>query len=340
MRSPHRLALLVVLSSLAALGSLWLAERAARASPWPEAQPHASRAPTGSSNWTEDAVLDGEVDAEDLIGGARLGGARSGGARRRSGASAWVSLLGYTKQSLGQQEVGGAVVVGIPLDRIGGSGNGSGNKVVAASPSRPLELAHTEERATSPPAEEIRLSLAPLTARTAVAAAWRAAGLGVDDERLDAILTRARWSALLPEARLRATRYDDERFTTDASVDTSKLRDSTAANVGLEARLTWRLDRLVYADDEPAFERMRLERHDARGRIAGRVLDALFHWQRAELELRWAQAAARDAREAVRTRDELDALLRLMEAEATLDVLTGGWFGVWRAGASAVRKGR
>ncbi len=79
---------------------------------------------------------------------------------------------------------------------------------------------------------------------------------------------------------------------------------------------------------------MRLERHDARSRIAARVLEALFHWQRARLELRWAQNAAREAREPMRTRDEIEAALRMMEAEATLDVLTAGWFGTWRAARS------
>jgi hypothetical protein len=157
--------------------------------------------------------------------------------------------------------------------------------------------------------------------------------MGVDDGRLDAILARARWSALLPETRLRAIRYADERLYTDATGDVSRLRDSAGANLGLEARLTWRLDRLLYSDDEPSFERMRLERHDARNRIAAKALDALFHWQRAWLELRWAQSASREAGPSAggRTRDEIEAALRVMEAEATLDVLTAGWFSSWRS---------
>ncbi|MDB4941317.1 MAG: hypothetical protein JWP97_851, partial [Labilithrix sp.] len=152
--------------------------------------------------------------------------------------------------------------------------------------------------------------------------------LAPDDARLDGIVSRARWSALLPEARLRATRYDDQRLSTDASTDTSRLKDSTAANVGLEARLTWRLDRVLYADDEPSFERLRLEHHDARMRVAARTLEALFQWSRASVELRYAQAASREAREPPGrpSRDELEAALRVVEAEATLDVLTGGWF--------------
>jgi hypothetical protein len=170
--------------------------------------------------------------------------------------------------------------------------------------------------------------LSPRVARTTVEAAWRAAGLGNDDARLDAIVARARWSGVLPETRLRAIRYDDDRLSSDGTGDPTRLRDSVGARVGLEARLTWRFDRLLYADDEPSFERMRLERHDARARIAGRVLEALFHWHRAWLEVRWAQAASREAREPAGrpSRDEVEATLRVMEAEATLDVLTAGWF--------------
>ena len=96
---------------------------------------------------------------------------------------------------------------------------------------------------------------------------------------------------------------------------------------------------MLYADDEPSFERMRLERHDARARIAGRVLEALFHWHRAWLEVRWLQAASREAREPPDrpSRDEIEATLRLVEAEATLDVLTAGWFTASRARFAVTR---
>ena len=39
------------------------------------------------------------------------------------------------------------------------------------------------------------------------------------------------------------------RMANTTGTDTSRLRDSAGANVGLEARLTWRFDRLIYADD-------------------------------------------------------------------------------------------
>jgi hypothetical protein len=178
---------------------------------------------------------------------------------------------------------------------------------------------------------ESTLVLGPRLARTCVAAAWRNAGLGADDAALDAIASRARWSALLPEARLRAVRFEDERLSADTGTDTARWRDSAGANVGFEARVTWRLDRVLYADDEPALELMKLERHDARSRVASRALEALFHWQRAWIDLRSMGAAQRG------TREEIDAALRVLEAEAALDVLTGGWFSSSPDGAGRAR---
>lgn len=271
-----------------------------------------------SARPTEDLLAEGELDAGDLVGRATVGRAVP---RASPGGEAWVSLGGFTRETtLGAREVGGMVVVGLPLDRFA---RVSARSVVPTSPS-----VGAPSVAVASTVEEQSLAVTPRLARATVEAAWRAAGLGNDDARLDAIVSRARWSAVLPETRLRATRYDDQRLYTESAADVNRLRDSAGANVGLEARLTWRFDRLLYAEDEPSFERMRLERHDARARVAGRVLEALFHWHRAWLEVRWAQAASRDAREPPNrpSRDETEATLRVMEAEATLDVLTGGWF--------------
>ena len=297
------------LVSLLALALFTLAPRPARASPL--------------GRPAEDRVADGDLDAEDLVGRATLGRSPI---RSSPGGETWISLGGFTRQNVnGEREVGGLVVVGLPLDRIA-----RGSTRLPITPVANVVAA-------APEAEPAGLT--PRVARAAVEAAWRAASLDPDDARLDAIVSRARWSAVLPETRLRAIRYDDQRLSTDASLDASRLRDSTGANLGLEARLTWRFDRLLYADDEPAFERMRLERHDARARIAGRVLEALFHWHRAWLEVRWAQAASREAREPPGrpSRDEVDASLRVLEAEATLDVLTNGWFTSTRSRAAVPR---
>jgi hypothetical protein len=171
-------------------------------------------------------------------------------------------------------------------------------------------------------AAPFELALSPRLARACVSAAWTAAGIGTDDSRLDAIVSRARWSALLPETRLRAIRYDSASLysSLDPLGTPTYFRDTTGGNLGLEARLTWRFDRLIYADDEPSLERIRLDQRDARSRVAAKTLELLFHWQRATLDLKTLPPAQ------VGTRDEADVVLRIMEAEAALDVLTNGWF--------------
>ena len=285
----------------------------------------------------EDLVADGdsELDPEDLVGRATVG---RGTARSSPGGQAWLSLAGFSRETMtGQREVGGLVVVGLPLDRFARVASRSG--VSSSVPALPAGAGASANVVLAAQPEEPPVGVTPRLARAAVEAAWRTAGLGNDDARLDAIVSRARWSAVLPETRLRAIRYDAQTLYAESTVDTNRLRDSAGANVGLEARLTWRFDKLLYADDEPSFERMRLERHDARARIAGRVLEALFHWHRSWLELRWAQAASRDAREPPNhsSRDETESALRVMEAEATLDVLTAGWFTASRARFAVTR---
>ncbi len=131
------------------------------------------------------------------------------------------------------------------------------------------------------------------------------------------MIRRARLSALLPEVRVRAARTDDAREAqSDVTDDTARTSATLGARFYMEGRLTWRLDRLAFADEEPGVERIRLERVELRSRLALRALEALFAWQRAELD-------ARDG-------DSAEAGLRLLEAETTLDVLTGGWFSAWR----------
>lgn len=110
---------------------------------------------------------------------------------------------------------------------------------------------------------------------------------------------------------------DASRATTLATTDGTNFYASAGANLVLEARLTWRLERLLFAGDEPMLERTRLERAEARARIALRTLGRLFAWARAE----------GDAREAAEGSAEgADARLRSAEARAMLDVLTGGTF--------------
>ncbi|MEO7327744.1 MAG: hypothetical protein ABI193_04155, partial [Minicystis sp.] len=68
-------------------------------------------------------------------------------------------------------------------------------------------------------------------------------------------------------------------------------------------------------------------RAEQQGRLSARVLEKLFLWQR-------ATALADDP--AASPEENLAARLHAIEGEAELDLLTGGWFSAWRAGASAL----
>lgn len=284
---------------------------------------------TTGTDALEDARLDGELDAEDLAAmpmprlGAHVTGDEVHG-------QTWVSLVGFTKSlPSGRSDLGAMLVVGVALDRIA-AGTGRARVPDAHDDSAGSGAATTSSTATGtevpapsshPTIEASPPLAAPGLARRCVAAALRTSGLGVDDARLDALVSRARASAWLPEARVRAMRLwaDANHQTTTVTTDTTSLYDSVGANLVVEMRLTWRFDRLLYAGDEPSVERVRLDREEARARVAQHVLEVLFAWQRARLDEASAVAGSRELAE---------ARLRVAETSATLDVLTGGWFSV------------
>jgi hypothetical protein len=160
--------------------------------------------------------------------------------------------------------------------------------------------------------------VAPSLARACVAAAFRASGLA-GDSSVEALGARARESAWLPDAHVRAMRLlaESARETTLATSDAANYYQTLGSHLVLELSLTWRFDRLLYAGDEPSVERLRLERIAARTRLTDKTLEALFNWKRALI----------DTEEALSGSDqELLARERAAEARATLDVLTDGWF--------------
>jgi hypothetical protein len=158
-------------------------------------------------------------------------------------------------------------------------------------------------------------------ARGAVRAARRASARDLTRERLDSLSTRSRVSAVLPELVLRAARSTDRSLRLSPTASDIAVYDYTQTggdDLLLEARATWTLDRLVFADEELGIERLRLEHTRSDERLVERVLALVFGWERAGRLL-----AAVDTEPELRLRAEVDQL----EAEATLDVLTDGWFG-------------
>lgn len=153
--------------------------------------------------------------------------------------------------------------------------------------------------------------------RTLVTAAWVAAGIGESDAGLSSLSTRARLSAFLPEARVRVLRTDDARASYELVDDTQAPRGTQQVGYTWEGRLTWRLDRVLFAEEELGIERLRNERRESREKTRHRVLEAYFQYRRAEADLATAIEGSREA---------LESQLKLDEAAATLDALTGGFF--------------
>lgn len=276
-----------------------------------------------------------------------------------SGAPLWLALETQAEQrSSGKSGFAAMLVLGLPLDRLAARPRGRGAISEAPAPEprapaltptparSPLEL-KPPARATKtelpapapapklpPPSAEaapaplrIPVVVSPAVARAAVSAALRRAKLFDPDEQVDLLAARAHRAALLPELRLRVSRTMDEGQTLSPT-EYDPLRRTATGGTGLwlEARATWRLDRLLFADEELALERLREHRAEQQARLTARVLERLFLWQK-------AMALADDG--AASPEEQLAARLHTLEAEAELDLLTGGWFSAWRAIAAA-----
>ena len=186
----------------------------------------------------------------------------------------------------------------------------------------PLPAAPASTGPPTPQAVDVPVARPPLVtpglARATLAAAMRAAANPETRAHLSSMAARARTSAVLPELFLRAARTTDDSLRLSPTVD-DPYHYSVLGGAGLwlEARLVWHFDRLVFDRDEVSVERLRREHDGAMAALRGKVLEALFAWQR----------AVRRSEDPKAGEDELEqALLSRAEQEATLDVLTGGWF--------------
>lgn len=154
--------------------------------------------------------------------------------------------------------------------------------------------------------------------RGALKAAIKASGDREVRSRLDDASTRARVSGLVPELRLRIAHVMDEgQSLMPTEYDPERVTATGGTSLWLEGRATFRLDRLVFADEEVAIERLRNEHAKAVRDLTDDVLKAFGDWQRATAVL-----ALEDVEQEVRDRAEVEAAV----AEARLDALTDGWF--------------
>jgi hypothetical protein len=256
--------------------------------------------------------------------------AHSSGSLKLTLCATWRQLAGY------RSDTAAWIALTVPLERIASpraaTGAISGDPETSPPPREPTNMRPSASKdgavsphAPSPPApSRTQPSRAPLfrlssrLARQVVRAALRAAGRSSAERWLDGLATRSRTSSLLPELRLRAGRTVAESLRLSPTTsDPYRFVQAGGTDLFFDAQLTWDLDRLVFANEELAIERLKQQRDAADAALVRRVLDALFAWQR---------AAAECADRGLSVDERSDCTLRALEAAITLDVLTGGWF--------------
>ena len=189
----------------------------------------------------------------------------------------------------------------VPRSATCGTGDGEAVRAPGLEPSLDqddeIETDDPDDPLVAPPGDAHGVIAPPI--RRVIAVAYRAAGLADDPAR--SWTRRARLAGLVPWVSVRTGRN-----TSWADDSTSAIDHSTA----LEARATWRLDRLVFDGHELQVASIDAARRRDRRRLAHRVIRSYFTFLRAaaaaRLQPRWTAHAD--------------------EAAAELDALTDAWF--------------
>ncbi|WP_437829525.1 hypothetical protein [Sorangium sp. So ce1153] len=256
----------------------------------------------------------------------------------------WIAVqLGVAQLDRGERSISGMLLASVPLERLSdrpgvppppsavAEAGAPRLKPPPPAPGAPRAAPPPELPGAPPPAPPAEVEpplplpvrVTPAMARAIVEAALRQARLLDPGARIDALASRARASSLLPELRLRVSRLVDEAENlAPTEYDPARRTASGGTSLWLEARATWRLDRLVFVDEEIALERLRRERAELQAKLVARALELLFAWQR---------AVALSADPGRSPEEHRAATLAALEAEASLDLLTGGWVTRWRA---------
>lgn len=144
-------------------------------------------------------------------------------------------------------------------------------------------------------------------------------GFLTEEARIARLARRSRRSGLAPELRLRGvygfdqtTSLEDATGLYPGETTTRGGRDSLA-----EVRLTFRLDRLVYGDDETTLERHRTSQRDVQRKITQTAVDLVLKW--------WQSERGADDPELL-PEEQAECAARAEAALVNLHLLTGGWF--------------
>ncbi|HYP90929.1 MAG TPA: hypothetical protein VEQ59_22335 [Polyangiaceae bacterium] len=232
-----------------------------------------------------------------------------------------VALHARSMQASARTERAAWLTVTLPLDRL------ALPRVSAATVPQPLASSPTP--AVAPATAPVVASVEPHASfqqlralsefsRRATVVALGAVSTASERRRLDAVSSRARASALLPELRLRALHNSDQALrwipTTD---DPYRITQANGTGLLLEASATFRLDRLLFAREELQVERLRQHAAVERLKLEARVLESLLGLFRAR-EL----ACFDDGNDPERPA----RVLKVLELFIELDGLTAGWF--------------
>lgn len=248
-------------------------------------------------------------------------------------AGLWLSISAEYRAGTYQRQWSAFLALNVPLDRVATPRvMHAATRLTEEPPKKtnaPAPAPSSPEPAPVPdlpfplPPPEPRLT--PTLARGAIRHALREAGYVATRSRLSSLAARARSSAAFPELGLRTLHSSGQTLRlTPTSDDPYRYVQAGTSELALEARLTWHLDRLVFADEEVPVERLQHERDAAERRLIDDVLGRLLAWQRGR-----TRAADANLDPEQRQTAELEALGAAVE----LDVLTGGWFS-WAIGES------
>ena len=128
----------------------------------------------------------------------------------------------------------------------------------------------------------IPIAVTPAVARAAVRAALVHARLADPDAGVDALISRARASAALPELRLRASRTVDEgQALSPTEYDPNRTTATGGTSLWIEARATWSSTGWSSRTRRWRSSAHAAHRAAARARVVTQVLKLLFAWQRA-----------------------------------------------------------
>ena len=130
---------------------------------------------------------------------------------------------------------------------------------------------------------------------------------------------RSRMAGLLPQLSIRTTRgRGSDSDLSRSSSGSERLAHGTDADVSLEIRAVWELDRLVFDPAEIRAATLAERLHRARSVLLAQVNSTYYRRRRAQIELVYLQSSSPSERAVV--------AVEIEELTAQLDALTGGRF--------------